>query len=86
MKGEQHADCRRSKEANSTAPAPLLQDMLQVRWQESDFCQQMPEMPQRPDEAQEQDAGRKEVGSSFFSAWFLDAVSGSFCVVSVSPA
>jgi hypothetical protein len=86
MKGEQqHANCRRSKEANSTAPTPLLQDMLQVRWQEPDFCQQVQEMPQRPDEAQKQDAGRKEVGSSFLPLFRLVSalVSESFFVYAV---
>ena len=65
MKGERYADYRRSKEANSPAPPPLLQDMLQVRWQEPDICDKMQEMPQRPDEAKEQDAGCKEVRPLF---------------------
>jgi hypothetical protein len=64
MKIERYADSRRSQETDRTAPQALLQDMLQVWWQEPDICDEVPEMPQRPDEAEEQDAGRQEVKGS----------------------
>ena len=45
------------EKADSPASQAVLQDMLQVWRQEPDLCYEMQEMPQRPDEAEEQDAG-----------------------------
>jgi len=63
MKVERYANHRRNKETDSPAPPSLLQDLLSVRRQESDIFAALQEVPQRPDEAQEQDAWRQEVGA-----------------------
>jgi hypothetical protein len=61
--------------------------MLQVRWQEPDICDEVPEMPQRPDEAEEQDAGRQEVRLSLllhFETFVALADFSLFCFASAS--
>jgi hypothetical protein len=64
MKIERHANYRRYKETDSPASTSLFQDLLQVRRQEPHIFDALPQVSQRPDEAQKQDAWRQEVNSS----------------------
>jgi len=46
-----YANYGRYKETDRTAAQVVLQDMLQVRWQEPDHCLKVQEMPRKSDEA-----------------------------------
>jgi hypothetical protein len=72
LKKSKYANYGRYKETDRAAAQAVLQDMLQVWWQEPNLCLKMQEMPRKPDEVKEQDAGSKEIeGSRRLSILYL---------------
>jgi hypothetical protein len=56
-----HADYRCDKETDCTAEKAFLQNLLPMWRQESDIRHPVQKVPRKPDAAQEQNAGCKEV-------------------------
>jgi hypothetical protein len=72
IKVAKHAYYRRNQETDCPAAQAVLQNMLQVRWQEPDLVIEVPQVPRQPDEAKEQDAWSQKV-SKRLSALFVFA-------------